>query len=58
MQVRRDIIAIGYCTKMGHVKYGRRNGVLGYMFECKQMAWKAHVAECAAWSEARDRWMT
>jgi hypothetical protein len=45
-EVRRLIISIGFCTKMGHVKNGRRNGVLGYMHELKLQFWDQHVGVC------------
>lgn len=46
LEARQLIITIGVDTKTGKTKYGRRNGVLGFMFELKQMAWKAHVGIC------------
>lgn len=45
-EVRRLIISIGHCTKMGHVKNGRRNGVLGYLHELKLSYWDQHVGLC------------
>lgn len=53
-EVRRTIIAIGTDKKTGKTKYGRRNGVLGYMHELKQIMWKAHVAECREFHERRS----
>lgn len=44
-QARRDIISIG-TKKDGTPKYGRRNGVLGYLHEQKLMLWDQHVAMC------------
>lgn len=43
---RRVIISIGVDRKTGKTKYGRRHGVLGYLFELKQLEWKHHVAQC------------
>jgi hypothetical protein len=43
---RREIIAIGVDRKTGRTKYGRRGGVLGFLFELKQSMWKSHVAAC------------
>lgn len=45
-EARRLIISIGWCSKMGHVKNGRRNGVLGYMHELKLQFWDQHVGLC------------
>jgi hypothetical protein len=55
LQARRDIIAIGTDKKTGRTKYGRRNGVLGFMHEQKQLAWKAHVAECETINKPRRK---
>lgn len=53
-QARREIIAIGTDRKTGKTKYGRRGGVLGFLFELKQSMWKSHVAACDdAMSERR-----
>ncbi len=45
-EVRNLIISIGWCTKMGHVKNGRRNGVLGFMHELKMGQWDQHLGLC------------
>jgi hypothetical protein len=45
-EVRNLIISIGFCTKMGHVKNGRRAGVLGYWHELKLQFWDQHVGLC------------
>ena len=44
--VRNLIITIGFCTKMGHVKNGRRSGVLGYWHELKRSYWAQHLGLC------------
>lgn len=44
--VRRLIISIHWCTKKDHVKYGRRNGTLGYWHELKWNLWESHVLSC------------
>lgn len=54
-QVRRDIIAIGWCRKRNRVKNGRRSGVLGYMHEMKQRMWADHVAACRSAKKQRKR---
>lgn len=51
-EVRRLIISIGWCTKRGRVKNGRRHGVLGYWHELKLAYWDQHVGEC---TDARER---
>ncbi len=50
-QARRDIIAIDVDRRTGKKKYGRRNGVLGFMRELKQLAWKAHIEGCRGATE-------
>lgn len=45
-EVRNLIISIGWCSKMGHVKNGRRRGVLGYWHELKLNFWDQHVGLC------------
>ncbi len=45
-EVRNMIITIGIDKKTGKTKYGRRNGVLGYWFELKQLFWDQHTGEC------------
>lgn len=45
-QARNEIIAIKVDRKTGKTKYGRRHGVLGFLFELKQSMWKSHVAAC------------
>lgn len=47
-EVRNLIITIGHCTKVGHVKNGRRRGVLGYWHELKVSYWQQHVGMCEA----------
>ena len=47
-EVRRLIISIHWCTKKNHVKYGRRNGTLGYWHELKLNLWESHVLSCEA----------
>lgn len=45
-EIRNLIITIGWCTKKGHVKNGRRSGVLGYWHELKLGQWKQHIGLC------------
>lgn len=47
-EVRNLIITIGWCTKKGHVKNGRRAGVLGYWHELKMGQWAQHLGLCEA----------
>lgn len=44
---RRDFITDDPNRKTGRRRHGRRHGVLGKMREIKQLAWNAHIAECA-----------
>jgi hypothetical protein len=48
LDARRDFITDDPNRRTGKRRHGRRNAVLGKMREWKQLAWKAHVAECAA----------
>lgn len=52
-QARRDIIAIEFDRRRGKKKYGRRHGVLGFLFELKQSMWHSHVDECVSMLDAR-----